>query len=139
VQHPFWRKHVPVTNAASYDVFTAQNLIFENEGASVHDPGYHALAQTGWAGWFHDETTDISLDFLKRTLPCTQHKIALSDVTFATNLFLIGEQAVAVAQPDMFEFVEYYEAPHFDDFLVEKFTGKNFLILPISDGFSSSM
>jgi hypothetical protein len=95
VQHPFWRKHVPVTGA-DLEVFTANNLIFEMERASVHDPSYHALAQTGWAGWFHDEAIGISLDFLERILPCAQHKIALSNIAWATDPFLKGKQKVAI-------------------------------------------
>ncbi|KAF2029303.1 hypothetical protein EK21DRAFT_113034 [Setomelanomma holmii] len=69
---------------------TESNMCLQMEYASIHDPGYLTINQTGVHGWFHDEIIDVGFDMLEQILDTKKHKIALLNVTAATDLFKTG-------------------------------------------------
>jgi hypothetical protein len=85
---------------------------FESNNAILHDPAFHAITQTGFDGWFHDEIFDTGFHILERLFDCSTHRIALSNVIWATSLFQAGHLCAAKSQNS--ELSESWEDITFD-------------------------
>ncbi|KAI8936700.1 hypothetical protein NX059_007092 [Plenodomus lindquistii] len=133
--HPMWGMYEAPASTRADDEFKKKNQCLENARSSLHDPSYMTVTETGGEGWFHDEIVDVSFDFLSRILKCKDHRIALSNVSYAADLFRIGEQVLG--KTDVL--LEAYEAPHWDEQLVADFADKDFIIMPISDGYAAAL
>lgn len=116
--------------------FTSKNMCLESANASLHEPSLFTITQTGFGGWFQDEIIDMSFDFLERILDCQKHRIALSNVSWACEMFKTGEHAVGCSNLGL---EKYYELPHWDMEAVAKLTDKDFLVFPVSDGYPANL
>jgi hypothetical protein len=115
--------------------------IYEAANASLSRFGFDTIMPNGMAGWFNDEVMDNSLDLLARILECDKHRIAISSVGDATDMFKIGHWIEAkneclMTRPDM---VPYYEDQHFTNEALTKFRNKDFIVFPINDGYAGGL
>jgi len=132
LQGPLYEKYVPRST-------TNDDLkCLELANSSLSDPAFHAITQNGDPGWFHDETIDVGFEMLERVLECKKHRLALSNIYYATDLFKIGHWSLAQdeAGPDM---QEAFPPQHLDASAKTKFDNKDFLIFPINDGFANGL
>ncbi|KAF2845858.1 hypothetical protein T440DRAFT_511293 [Plenodomus tracheiphilus IPT5] len=129
--HPLWSTYEPPPTTHTTDTISNSNRCYENATTSLHDPSYKTIAQTGVSGWFQDEIIDTSFDILERICRCADHKIALANTASTSEFFKFGEQVLAT--PDVE--VETYKHPRWDSEMLLKFKDKDFIILPISDGY----
>jgi hypothetical protein len=109
------RNYIPTGNS--------DTTVFETANTSINEGEFHDLMLPGFAGWFHDNTVNISFDVLERALECDQHRIALLPVGIANNLHSIGVQ---FGKPG---------TPQYDTALLDKLRDKKYLLIPISDAY----
>jgi hypothetical protein len=113
----------------------ARNLSLETANAFINEAHFHTISRMGGAGWFYDQKIDMGFDFITRILDCEKHKIALSNRTAAGDLFMIGHSAAAASEDELT--FDTRVAPHFDTDFVTKFVGEDFILFPISEGYSA--
>jgi hypothetical protein len=110
---------------------------FQTNAATLHDRSFDIIPRLTVNGWFDDEIIDMSFDMLSRILDLPSHHIALSSVASATDLFNIGHWDAAKKQhPDLLEAYTLPEhAQSFDEHIVTAFIDKDWLVIPINDGY----
>jgi hypothetical protein len=138
VRHPFWQRFESKIPDVSDEECPSQVIFLESAHACIHDPCYKAISKSGIQGWLHDETIDMLFDLLERVLNSESYGIALLNVTFAQDLFTIGEHYMAaLGQPKLAE--QCYKSPHIDDNLLGKLIDKQYLVFPINDGYAARL
>jgi hypothetical protein len=132
-------KYVPKDIDPDFDL-TDENMCLQIQNTSLHDPSYHTITQDGGPGWFQGEVIDTGFDFIEKIMEAEKHRIALSNVYYATDLFKIGHWTIA-EQKNLGAAAKYQEAGkhHFGTDMKKKFDDKDFLIFPINDGFPSAI
>jgi hypothetical protein len=133
-------KYVPKDIDPDFDL-TDANMCLQMQNTSLHDPSYHTITQDGGPGWFQGEVIDTGFDFIEKIMEAEKHRIALSNVYYATDLFKIGHwiSAESVAHPDFADLYRLEGDHHIDKQMKAKFQDKEFIIFPINDGFPSGL
>ncbi|KAF2824756.1 hypothetical protein CC86DRAFT_468072 [Ophiobolus disseminans] len=128
-----------------YQKYTPKNIsdrdskCLEMAHATLFDPAFFAITQTGGRGWFHNQTIDFGFEMLERIVKCDEHRLALSNVGYATDLCKIGHRILAEAEVAReFKYL-YEELHHLDADAKTKFQNKDFIILPINDGYPNAL
>ncbi|KAI4651882.1 hypothetical protein J4E93_002078 [Alternaria ventricosa] len=101
--------------------------VLETANASIDESQFlHFLTLGPDDGWFHDSHIDTSLDILERAANCQKHGIAICRVGQGAELYT----SVRKGQE-----LQNQEGVWFDRLLVEKCRDKDFILVPISNGY----
>lgn len=103
------------------------NTVLETANASIDESQFlHFLTLGPDDGWFHDNHIDTSLDILERAADCQKHGIAICRVGQGGELYT----SVRKRQE-----LQNQEGVWFDRLLTEKCRDKDFILIPISNGY----
>jgi hypothetical protein len=101
-------------------------------------PGdYDIITQSGGSGWFEDNHIGMGFDMLERILSCATHRIALSNVSYASHMLDIAHLASSKSENP-----ELYDSLHdlqIDANAINKFTDKDFIVFPINDAYPRTL
>ncbi|KAF1843023.1 uncharacterized protein K460DRAFT_356806 [Cucurbitaria berberidis CBS 394.84] len=100
---------------------SSEAIWFEDSACQVSEESFCRITQPG--DWFDDEIITASFAILDRMLSCNKQRIALLDPWSANGLYKYQH--------------EVGNLPLTDYMITEKCRDKDFIIIPISDGFSN--
>jgi hypothetical protein len=106
---------------ASVGGHAEESTYFENSRVTLRDVSFNDIGQPGV--WFDDQTLGTAFDALERLFRCEDNRIALFNMGFAWQLYLCAN----VLREDFSGMEE----------LVAKAQHKDFIIIPISDGWEA--
>jgi hypothetical protein len=122
------KKHIPASTESTF---------FETGNGQLTSGDYHIITQSGGSGRFEDNHIGMGFDMLERILSCATHRIALSNVSYASHMLDIAHLASSKSENP-----ELYDSLHdlqIDANAINKFTDKDFIVFPINDAYPRTL